>query len=91
MKFFITKIQKIRDILEISELTQSTKEMTCSPNLSLLKPSAVGLTLETLTPATEEEIISIMKKSFKASCVAYSIKFHQTFCVSCYHTLLLLS
>ena len=34
---------------------------------SLLKPSAV--TLETLTPTTEEEITSIMKKSSKASCI----------------------
>ena len=64
-EFFITKIQKIRDIL--SELSQSTKEMTCPPIKSLLKPSAV--TLETFTPTTEEEIILIMKKSSKASCI----------------------
>ena len=32
-KFFITKIQKIRDIL--SELSRSTKEMTCPPIKSL--------------------------------------------------------
>ena len=64
-EFFITKIQKMRDIL--SELSRSTKEMTCPPIKSLLKPSAV--TLETFTPTTEEEIISIMKKSSKASCI----------------------
>ena len=64
-EFFITKIQKIRDIL--SELSQSTKEMTCPPIKSLLKPYAV--TLETFTPTTKEEIISILKKSPKASCI----------------------
>ena len=34
-EFFITKIQKLRDIL--SELSQSTKEMTCPPIKSLFK------------------------------------------------------
>ena len=64
-EFFITKIQKKCDIL--SELSRSTKEMTCPPIKSLLKPSLV--TLETFTPTTKEEIISIMKKSSKASCI----------------------
>ena len=79
-EFFIIKIQKIRDIL--TKLSQSTKEMTCPPIQPLLKPSAV--TLETFTPTTKEEIISIMKKN-PPKLHVYLIQFHQTLCLLLLH------
>ena len=63
--FFVTKITTIRDTL--ASLEEVTTEMSCPAIDSLLSPSAT--ILDTFKQATVMEIITIIKKASKASCL----------------------
>ena len=63
-EFFVTKISNIRSVL--TDMESSTDDMKCPPLASLLNPSSSNL--HTFHAASISEIISIIKKSSKASC-----------------------
>ena len=60
-KFFITKISQIRQKLDSDSCTDIT-----STGISDIKSSDISL--DTFTPATEEEVFKIISKSPKKSC-----------------------
>jgi hypothetical protein len=63
-EFFVTKISNIRSIL--TDMEPSTDDLQCPPLSSLLTPSSSKL--HSFHAASISEIISIIKKSSKASC-----------------------
>jgi hypothetical protein len=62
--FFIGKIENIRK--DLNDLGDTTAPLACPPISKLVPPSA--MTMETFKPATQDEILKIIKSSSKASC-----------------------
>ena len=63
-EFFVGKIRKIRDDLE--EMENTTSPLTCPSVPALMSESET--IMDTFEPATENEILKIIKGSSKASC-----------------------